>query len=180
MVDATAVGPVPNSIGTARSSLAAALQLLDNTRYRKKQLEVLTRRCDDAVQQYMNCVEHRPPEAFADVEDGLKEVEECVFPSIKDLRLTVLGRSCEFVKSILENVNEKGFLWCLMNSDKLDKQISNCEVKLENAFLGLHVRMFRSLENDIIDCPLRTWRSVTGYNSSLVQETVIEMNCRRT
>ncbi|KAF7790082.1 hypothetical protein EIP86_001032 [Pleurotus ostreatoroseus] len=122
MVDATAAGPVPNGIGTARSCLAAALQLLGNTKYRKKQLEVLTRRCDDAVQQYMSYIENHPPEVFADAEDGSKEVEE----------------SCESVKNILENVNEKGFLWCLMNSDKLDKQISECEEKLEIAFLELH------------------------------------------
>ena len=83
------------------------------------------------------------------------------------------------MKNNLENVNEKGFLWCLMNSDKLDKQISECEEKLEIAFLELHVRTIQSLETDFIDYQHRNWLSVKDYSSSPVQETVIEMNCPR-
>ena len=37
------------------------------------------------------------------------------------------------MKTILEVVNEKGFLWCLMSPDRIDIELNTCEQKLETA-----------------------------------------------
>lgn len=52
----------------------------------------------------------------------------------------ILARACDSVKGVLETVNEKGFLWCLMNAEKLDFLIKDCDGTLEKMFRVIYVR----------------------------------------
>lgn len=38
------------------------------------------------------------------------------------------------MKEILETLSQKGFLWCVMNSGKIDMQVQSSEGKIQDAF----------------------------------------------
>ncbi|KAF7790083.1 hypothetical protein EIP86_001033 [Pleurotus ostreatoroseus] len=116
MEDVASAISTSHALEAARTSVSAAYQLLRTTTFRRKQLELLTDRCNGMLQQYASLIKDSmiAQEVFS---DGHEAIEE----------------SCQSVKTILEVVNEKGFLWCLMSPDRIDIELNTCEQKLETA-----------------------------------------------
>lgn len=93
------------------------------------------------LQQYMTLVDGLP-KPLDDMSDSDEDVEECVPADAMGVQLTFFSCSaCESLKSILHTVNEKGLLWCLMNPDRIDILVSDCEQKLEAAFRRTQVKI---------------------------------------
>lgn len=76
MVDVAALGLAPTGLNAARSSLETALQLLNGVKYRRKQFEVLTNRCDAMLQQYISLTTNTP-EVLDEMKDGVEDVQGC-------------------------------------------------------------------------------------------------------
>ncbi|KAJ3554176.1 hypothetical protein NM688_g3244 [Phlebia brevispora] len=108
---------LPSFLNNAWSIYTTTSQLCSTVKYRRKQFQALLDRCQDIIQQIASSCQ-KEPEIQDDVMRGTNEIEG----------------ACDSVKGVLETVNEKGFLWCLMNAEKLDFLIKDCDGTLEKMF----------------------------------------------
>lgn len=50
--------------------------------------------------------------------------------------------ACESVKDIIETLNTKGFMWCLIHQDKIDNAISAAQAKIADVFNMFNVSSY--------------------------------------
>ncbi|KAJ3555535.1 hypothetical protein NM688_g2522 [Phlebia brevispora] len=116
MVDLTVEATVPNSLKAAFSIWSSAARLYGSVKYRWRELGVLLEYCQDVLQQVADYTAKN--NVTSDVRDVITHIEDA-FETVRDL---------------VTLVEEKGFLWSLMNSAKLDDKSGECEGALERIY----------------------------------------------
>ncbi|KAJ3552466.1 hypothetical protein NM688_g4136 [Phlebia brevispora] len=110
---------VPDVLKGAWSSWSAASQLCSTAKCRRTELEVLLSRCRDAIQQAAKShINKGRGGARTDLVALVKHVEDAV----------------NAVKNLVSIVWDRGFLWCVMNAEKLDGEVEQCELRIEKVF----------------------------------------------
>ncbi|OCH90019.1 kinase-like protein [Obba rivulosa] len=108
---------VPGILRGAWSVLKAAYDLYGSVDIRRKQIGILLDRCRELVQMIAEHLQSEP-----DISDGLRN------------GIKYIETICSSVKSIVETLRQKGFLWCMVNVNKIDLKIKDAESKIADAF----------------------------------------------
>ncbi|KAJ3523547.1 hypothetical protein NM688_g8711 [Phlebia brevispora] len=110
---------VPDVLKGAWLSWSAASQLCSTAKCRRTELEVLLDRCRDAIQQAAEFPRH-------EVQGGARVGIMAVVKHVEDAVNTM--------KNLVSIVRDRGFLWCVMNAEKLDGEVKQCEWRIEKVF----------------------------------------------
>ncbi|OCH84171.1 kinase-like protein [Obba rivulosa] len=109
---------VPGILSAAWSILKTAYDIYGSVDIRRKQIGLLLDRCRELLQKIAESLP-KPDAEISDVlRNGLKHIE----------------LACQSVKSIPVTLCRKGFLWCMVNVDKIDLKIQDAESKISDAF----------------------------------------------
>ncbi|KAF9472457.1 hypothetical protein BDN70DRAFT_900529 [Pholiota conissans] len=108
---------VPAILSGAYSALRTAYNLYDATKSRREQVRLMLSRCEDLVTETAKWAQSHA-HLSEDVLVGAQRIQS----------------ACESVKELIENLNKKGFVWCLLNADKIDGQVQLSREKIQDAF----------------------------------------------
>ena len=123
--------------------ISAAERLSGAVTMRKKQINVLLSSCRELLNQAA---------AQNNVQDDLKEVGlprdsgvDCLKPYVPSRLLhsqSLLLRpssACDSSKGVIDALTQKGFLWCIVNAEKIENQVEAAQEKLLGSYEALEV-----------------------------------------
>ncbi|KAE9387713.1 kinase-like protein [Gymnopus androsaceus JB14] len=117
---------LPKVLSGTWNILKCAYDLYSSVEMRKTQIRILLDRCRYLVEKL---AQHLSIESNEALSPALQR-------GVDDLQQT-----CQAVKDVLEKIEQKGFLWCVMNKGNIDGQILDVESRLTSTFEVLNQDM---------------------------------------
>ncbi|TFK67614.1 kinase-like protein [Pluteus cervinus] len=108
---------IPGILNAAATVLKAAYDIYGKVTIRKEQLNILLERCRDLIQKVAEMLE-KERQLSDTLSEGIQSITS----------------ACEAVKNVCQILSQKGFLWCVMNTDKIDVKLAKADVDISDAF----------------------------------------------
>ncbi|KAL4260412.1 hypothetical protein AB1N83_010368 [Pleurotus pulmonarius] len=108
---------IPAVLNGAWKILRGAYDLYGGVDNRKEEVKILLERTRGLIEKIAESLQSHPNHS----------------PSLS-AALKTLETTCMTVKSVVETLAQKGFLWILMHADKIDREIHGAEARVDDAF----------------------------------------------
>ncbi|KAI0304076.1 kinase-like domain-containing protein [Russula brevipes] len=114
---------LPGLLSGAWSALKFAYDLYGQVDLRRTQLKLFLDRCSDLLLRVAQSL----PASEVDVSARMRE-------NVDYLQVT-----CQSLRDVIDKLKRKGFLWCMLNQDKIDTQISDVQSRIADTFVLFNV-----------------------------------------
>ncbi|KAN0105303.1 hypothetical protein V8E52_011186, partial [Russula decolorans] len=109
---------LPGLLSGAWSALKFAYDLYGQVDLRRTQLKLFLDRCSDLLLRVAQSL----PASEVDVSARMRE------------NIDYLQATCQSLQDVIDKLKRKGFLWCMLNQDKIDTQIFDVQSRIADTF----------------------------------------------
>ena len=133
---------LPGLLSGAWSALKFAYDLYGQVDLRRTQLKLFLDRCSDLLLRVAQSLPASEVHVSARTRESIDYLQAFVFLSLTNRRMFYSlkrNRTCQSLRDVIDKLKKKGFLWCMVNQDKIDTQISDVQSRIADTFALFNV-----------------------------------------